>query len=810
MGPEDSDVAGSLNNLAELYRVQGRYADAEPLYRRALAIVEKVLGPEHPLVAIALDNLGSLYKGQGRLSDAEPLHRRSLEINEKALGPDHIDVAVTLDKLASVYMSRGGYAEAEPLYGRSLTIREKVLGPEHPGVARSLNNLAALYHAQSRYADAEALYLRSLAIVESVLGPEHPDVAVLLNNLALQLNAQGMYPAVESLYARALTINEMTFGPVHPNTALAYHNLALLYHAQGRIGEALPAIRRATAIYRDRTERAGTQRSGGGLSEQRSIRFIYLLHLLILSGVANSAVVSVTHATAESFTVAQLARANATSGAVARMGARFATGSNALANLVRKRQDAANLWAALDKSLVEAYSRPPAERDEEWESRLRAEQDAADIRLKESDEELAPEFPKYTDLASPRPVPLVDVQSLLRPGEALLAYAVGNKQTYFWAVRRERAQMYVIDDLGAETLSEAVAELRAGLDPTDVASLSDIPSFETTKAFELYRQLIQPAETILEGARHLFIVSDGALQSLPFGVLVTREDRGDVKDFAGYSSISWLAKKYAMTILPSVSSLRILRTFAKRAQASRPFLGIGDPQLKGATGSARGVKLISLFTQRGIADVNSVRNLASLPASAGELKSLARTLGADNDALILGTEATETRVKRVPLEDHRVIAFATHGLVAGDLTGLAEPALVLTPPEKGTEEDDGLLTASEVSQLNLDADWVILSACNTAAPDGTPSAEGLSGLAKAFFYAGSRALLVSHWPVESNAAVRITTRMLEEATNAGVGRAEAHRRAMLALMTDPERPYYAHPLFWAPFIVVGEGGALER
>ncbi len=146
--------------------------------------------------------------------------------------------------------------------------------------------------------------------------------------------------------------------------------------------------------------------------------------------------------------------------------------------------------------------------------------------------------------------------------------------------------------------------------------------------------------------------------------------------------------------------------------------------------------------------------------------------------------------------------------MAGELKGLAEPALVLTPPEVGTEEDDGLLTASEIATLKLDADWVILSACNTAAPDGTPGAEALSGLAKAFFYAGSRALLVSHWPVSSEAAVALTTRMLTEyGKNPGaIGRAEALRRSMLALMMDHEEERFAHPFYWAPFVIVGEGG----
>ena len=130
----------------------------------------------------------------------------------------------------------------------------------------------------------------------------------------------------------------------------------------------------------------------------------------------------------------------------------------------------------------------------------------------------------------------------------------------------------------------------------------------------------------------------------------------------------------------------------------------------------------------------------------------------------------------------------------------------LTSAEQANEQDDGFLTASEVAQLKLNADWVILSACDTASSDGTPGAEGLSGLAKAFFYAGSRALLVSHWPVLSDAAKTLTTRMLKGARDKTIGRAEALKRSMISLINTPDVPHYAHPMFWAPFVVVGEGG----
>ena len=182
-------------------------------------------------------------------------------------------------------------------------------------------------------------------------------------------------------------------------------------------------------------------------------------------------------------------------------------------------------------------------------------------------------------------------------------------------------------------------------------------------------------------------------------------------------------------------------------------------------------------------------------------------MGADTDAVYLRERATEKLARSIDLSRFRVLAFATHGLIAGDIKGLAEPALVMTPPEVGSEQNDGLLTASEIALLDLDADWVILSACNTAAADGTPGGEGLSGLAKAFFFAGARALLVSHWSVASDATVKLTTGMLGAlAKDPAIGRAESLRRAMLALMADAEKPYYAHPMFWAPFVVVGEGG----
>lgn len=243
----------------------------------------------------------------------------------------------------------------------------------------------------------------------------------------------------------------------------------------------------------------------------------------------------------------------------------------------------------------------------------------------------------------------------------------------------------------------------------------------------------------------------------------------------------------------------------------RPFAGFGDPVLDGEPGGGRANLALALYQRGSLADVSKVRDLPRLPETAGELQALATSLGGRAEDLFLGRRATEPAVKAANLAQYRVLAFATHGLAAGDFAEVGEPALVMTPPDTATAGDDGLLTAGEVAHLRLNADWVVLSACNTAAPDGTPGAEGLSGLARAFFYAGSRALLVSHWPVDSQAATRLTARLFSiAAAEPALRGAEALQRSMLELMASADRPYHAHPIFWAPFVVVGEGGAAQN
>jgi hypothetical protein len=197
----------------------------------------------------------------------------------------------------------------------------------------------------------------------------------------------------------------------------------------------------------------------------------------------------------------------------------------------------------------------------------------------------------------------------------LLTYVVGERETFLWVVRRNGTRMHELA-IGRQELDDDVADILSGVDPAAIETYDDIPQFATTTAFNLYDKLFTAAEAGLGGVRHLFVVPDGAVGSLPLGALVTEEPQAEVTDFAGYRNVPWLARRYALAVLPSVSSLRALRRFAKAARAKKPFLGIGDPLLDGHPGRARGVKLAGLFQGRGLADAAAVRALAALPDTA--------------------------------------------------------------------------------------------------------------------------------------------------------------------------------------------------
>jgi CHAT domain-containing protein/tetratricopeptide (TPR) repeat protein len=818
-GPEHSDVGTFVNNLATLYEQKGgQYAAADALHKRALAIYEKSLGREHPLFGNSLGNIGALYFRQGQYVAAEPILKRALVIMEKSFGPMSAEVATILNNLAELYRAQGQFAAAEPLYERSLVITRSAHGPEGFATSGSLRNLAQLYLDQEKYVAAETLFKQSLAINERFLGAEHGNVALDQKHLATVYFRQGQYAAAEPLFKRALVIMEKFFAPDDPEIAKILNNLAATYHALGQYAAVLPLLRRSSALYRKRILLGGAEDSAAREAVQN--RDGFLLHLKMLA--QNPLREQQAALTNESFEVMQLKQSSGTGNSIAKMAARFSKGDDALATLVKRQQDGLEARARAEASLVRAVSVEPARRDASNERQLRDTVVGLERTLEGINSELRTRFPNYEELTRPAPLAVREVQALLRPAEAMVAYELGDSESYAWVIQTERAEFIRLDSKSKEI--EAQVKILRG--QMEVDDLGRLPAVDVKKLYDLYRSVFGPVSASLGGIKRIMLVPGGALQSLPFSMLVATPPP-PIKVEADYRAVDWLAKRYGIAVLPTVSSIRALRKLAKANTSTEPFVGFGDPVLTDDQGSLRGknpkvrVKLAGLFRQLGntseaglvnesevaVADVNLLRRQASLPETADELKAMAGILGGKLTDLWLRDQATETRVKSIDLSKYRKIAFATHGVTAGGIGREMEAGLILTPPKQGTVEDDGYLTASEIAKLNINAEWVLLSACNTAAPDGSPGAEGLSGLAKAFFYAGARSLLVSHWPVFSDATVSLTTAMLKEfEANPVQGKAEAQRKAMLSLMNTPDLPEYAHPAYWAPFVVVGEGG----
>jgi CHAT domain-containing protein len=221
------------------------------------------------------------------------------------------------------------------------------------------------------------------------------------------------------------------------------------------------------------------------------------------------------------------------------------------------------------------------------------------------------------------------------------------------------------------------------------------------------------------------------------------------------------------------------------------------------------MRSLSSFYKGSQIDVRSLGEyLVQLPSTRDEVQAIAKSLRVDKSDIKLGLDATVTAVKHTKLDQYRIVYFATHGLVAGELEKFnkakAEPALVLSIPDKPTDEDDGLLQASDVAQLKLNADWVVLSACNTASSDGV-GAEALSGLARAFLYAGARSLVVSHWDGSDEATTRLMSNLFDiSAKKPNLSHGEALREATLKLLDGAKTDDDVHPRMWAPFVVVGE------
>lgn len=832
--PESLAVA---NNLAALYHAQGRHTEAEPLLLRVLDLAVRELGPDGGVTNGALVNLAALYQEQGRYSEAEPLYARALASLERLRGPEHPQTLAALNNLALIYELQARHEAAEALFRRAIDGSEKTLGSDHPDTLTAQANLAALYHSQQQSSEAEALYRRVLAGRERVLGIEHRDTLASLNNLAVLLKDQERFADAEPLLKRAVDAAARTYGPNHPRRSDFAANLAVVQLFNSDAAGALLAARTAVRVLDSRSLAASedpygdAQRAREEISDARK-------YTLIADAVwaAADPAEGQQASLPEAFRALQQAMAGSASRAVVQMAARRAADNEGLelGALVQEREALTAQWSARSERMSEVLA-GRAGATASAVGQLASERNQLEAEIREIDARLGKSFPEYFALIRPEPLDVAAAQALLAPDEAILLVVPTGFGTHLLALSSETVE-WVRSASTEREVDNAVRRLLwdvgAKVESTDAEAFQwEIAagpgySFDRGTAFKLYRQIVAPVAHVLQGKRHVFTAATGSLSGLPFGLLVTEEPTGSNADPDALRATSWFADAHALAQIPSIQSLQFLRRIAPApaASADRPFAfrGFGDPLLGGAAerrsadrGRSGGAEMKAFSGRRFrygavVADINELRKMARLPGTAIELEQLRNALGAPPESILLRDEATEAAVRSTDLSGVGIIALATHGLLAGEITGAREPALVFTPPETVSEANDGLLTASEVSSMRLSADFVILSACNTAGGDGSIGAPGLSGLARSFFYAGARNLLASHWPVRDDVAATITVRMLQILESApALSRAQAFQQAMREVRDDrtgdAADESWAHPSAWAPFSLIGDG-----
>jgi CHAT domain-containing protein len=633
-------------------------------------------------------------------------------------------------------------------------------------------------------------------------------------------------------FERAGRIKETHLGPHHPDVAASLLDLARTRHAQGNLRAARDLYERARRVLL--THIATNQSLDDTVQSRvwsRQLKGLYDYELL-LATIAGKPELDTEPASAVSdgFLVAEQARGWIVQAAIARAMARESIVSSKERHLVRKLEEQRRRRQAIWARLNEVYAQGGDNKGSIAEAdRLKEALDSLQREIEADAKRVESSSPRYAELALPKPATSTATQSLLAPHEALISWLTLPDRICIWLIPSKRDPLYRESAVPRTELAGLVDRVRASLTPTGrvVSGMPEIPAFDVEAARELYRHLVAPVRDELDGVERLILVPDSLLLSLPLATLISdgagtsyqrlatlvrSGQMPSIQDLLLHKDLPWMGSSYALTVVPSASILKLLRESARPNESRHErFIGFGDPLLQG-TGFARGG---AMPKRRGIrVDVGELHRLNRLPGTRKELLAIAAALQVPTEEhVFLSEQATEIQVGRLNqsgrLGSNEVLAFSTHGLLTGELEGLTQPALVLTPPATPTDEDDGLLSLEDILRLNLaETKWVILSACNTAGGEG--SGESLTGLARAFFFAGAKSLLVSQWSVDDAATQFLMTEIFKYyGSGMSLEPAQALRYGMQAAMIEatqhPDRVYFAHPFAWAAFFLVGEG-----
>ena len=833
LGPEHPDTAWSLNDLASLYRAMGEYAKAEPLLQETLRIRQKVLGSEHPDTATSLNSLGLLYRDMAEYAKAEPLFEEALQIFRKALGAEHPDTATSLNNLAELYWEMGEYPKAEPLYQEALRIRQKVLGPEHPDTAESLNNLAVLYRDMAEYAKAEPLFEEALQIFRKALGAEHPDTATSLNNLAELYWETGEYPKAEPLYQEALRIRQKVLGPEHPDTAESLNNLGLLYKATGDYAKAEPLLQNALRIWQ---KVLGNEHPDTAISLNNLVLLEFDLGRIeeatTLARQASAAQLTILSKifsfTSEEQRLAYSAIFNPYSlfaflkGTEADLAAVVLSYKGVvLDSIVEDRLVAEASRGSEDQKLVEQLNldkrqlgqlllQPAQKLSDKTTQRL----EALEGEIEKIESQLAQHVAGLGHTRHALGLRLEQVQPTIPYDGALIEYlryghylGKGKWEPRYGAIVlfSEGAPLWI--PLGKANEVEALVRRYGTLvrgSPEEDELSANLQA--------LYEALWAPIGQALPSQTKRIIISpDGELNFISFATLLTK----DKQFLAQTYDVQYVAsgRDLLRELKPSTAKEVVLFANPDFDLASTPMFvkadnGSSDPGAKSIRGSER----------RDVEDWS----FESLDGTQNESDELVKKFAGWGWTPTDLTWKDATKEALLKIHSPYILHLATHGFFAKEdptatktesespmndqqrvtkskffknpmhRSGLALAGAQTTieawkRDEVPPVENDGILTAEDVSTLDLQGTWLVtLSACDTGSGEAR-AGEGVMGLRRGFIQAGAQNLLMTLWPISDEVTVQIMSDFYEVAHNSGnapEALAEVQRKWLLKLRTD--------------------------
>jgi CHAT domain-containing protein len=745
LDPPPADGAMWYANRAVYLRELGRDDEAVATAYEGLEYAERILPPGHPLLANLYANLAMLQVRQGRPNAAIPLARQAFELIEGAAGSPNQNSATMRAIFATALVQAGRFEEGLAFLEQAMPIVETELGPESNRALQVREAYARALLRTGRLDEALRVQREVVTVRDARLAATHVgrmEARMILATIELE---RGDPAAAAATLGEGVALRAAAMPATHPDL-LSEKALLLLARSRARLVPADVLATEAEALIEQLKAEAGRSATGA-LSVPLRSAFGFVAEVLSAAGKVERA-----------FEAQQWsARTSVDDAAIA-------------AALARAEQapGAAQAFAGRRQLLIDRASELRA-----IEGQLANPQEgfdfaAANARIGELDRAIAAQEGVLASAGSPVPrfaaARTDDVRDRLSRGDVFLQ-ASEMRDGYLVTVVAQGALTQILVNERDFDIRALASRMRQSLEPTAGVD------FDRAAAAQLYAALFgSDAGGMLQDAKRLRVSANGALGAVPFAALVP--------DMA---SENFLIDRLAVARLPGAPR-------GASADGGRPepaLLALGDVGgLKGGTEAAlRGGMAIDLAA------------LPDLPQAADELAELARVLGVREPLILTGEAATEAAFRKARVVPGSVVAFATHGLVSGEVEGLREPALLLS----AEGADDGLLTASEIARLDLPARWVVLSACNTAAAAG-PDAPGLSGLAQSFIMAGADRILATHWPVRDDMARRITTGTLEAAAR-GAEPADALRASMIAARSSG-LPGAGQPSLWAAFELV--------